>query len=134
MKLRRILLVAWMALIFFLSQDSDSGTHSGWILDLLRALFPWAVPETAHFVLRKLAHFSEYAVLFFLWRWNNVSAPLSFIFTAFYAGTDEFHQAFVPGRGPSLLDVAIDSSGALFAWGLSRLKHLLVCCTPHLSE
>lgn len=134
MNLRRMLLVAWMALIFFLSQDSDSGTHSGWILDLLRTLLPWAVPETAHFVLRKLAHFSEYAVLFALWRWNRISGSWAFIFTALYAGSDEFHQAFVPGRGPSPLDVAIDSSGALFAWGLSRLKSLLVCCTPNPSD
>ena len=30
-----------------------------------------------------------------------------------YAITDELHQAFVPGRTPKLLDVLIDSSGAL---------------------
>jgi VanZ family protein len=31
-----------------------------------------------------------------------------------YACLDETHQIFVPGRGPSLYDVALDSSGALF--------------------
>jgi VanZ family protein len=30
-----------------------------------------------------------------------------------YAFSDEGHQLFVPGRTPSLYDVALDSSGAL---------------------
>ena len=29
-----------------------------------------------------------------------------------YAISDEIHQSFVPGRGPQLLDVIIDTSGA----------------------
>lgn len=29
-----------------------------------------------------------------------------------YAFTDEFHQSFVPGRTPSLIDVGIDTIGA----------------------
>ena len=31
----------------------------------------------------------------------------------FYANTDEFHQLFVPGRTGRLLDIGIDSCGAL---------------------
>ena len=30
-----------------------------------------------------------------------------------YAASDEFHQSFVPGRGPSIIDVGIDSLGVL---------------------
>lgn len=30
-----------------------------------------------------------------------------------YAASDEFHQSFVPGRGPSIVDVGIDSLGVL---------------------
>ena len=30
---------------------------------------------------------------------------------ALYAASDEFHQSFVPGRGPSIIDVGIDSLG-----------------------
>ena len=30
-----------------------------------------------------------------------------------YAMTDEWHQSFVPGRGPAIHDVILDSSGAL---------------------
>jgi VanZ family protein len=29
-----------------------------------------------------------------------------------YSLTDEFHQTFVPGRGPSLIDCGIDTTGA----------------------
>ena len=30
-----------------------------------------------------------------------------------YAASDEFHQSFVPGRSPSIVDVGIDSLGVL---------------------
>ena len=36
------------------------------------------------------------------------------LFCVAFACTDEFHQSFVAGRGPSKKDVAIDSAGALF--------------------
>ena len=32
---------------------------------------------------------------------------------AVYAASDEIHQAFVPGRGPAVTDVLLDSAGAL---------------------
>ena len=31
----------------------------------------------------------------------------------FYAGTDEFHQLFVPGRSGQITDVILDSCGVL---------------------
>jgi VanZ family protein len=40
----------------------------------------------------------------------------------FYALMDEGHQLFVSNRGPSLYDVALDSTGALF----SRFLHAAV--------
>ena len=39
----------------------------------------------------------------------------------FYAAGDEFHQSFTEGRGPSPVDVCIDSAGALVMWGLLAL-------------
>lgn len=70
---------------------------------------------------RKLAHFTEYFVLgicvsfpLFVYGvrgfWLFLAAGL---FCAGFAGTDEFHQAFVAGRGPSKKDVFIDSCGAV---------------------
>jgi VanZ family protein len=36
------------------------------------------------------------------------------LFTGFiYACTDEFHQYFIPGRGPSFRDVLVDTSGVV---------------------
>jgi hypothetical protein len=38
-----------------------------------------------------------------------------------FALSDEFHQAFVPGRVPSLEDLCFDLWGILVGWGLCRL-------------
>ena len=49
----------------------------------------------------------------------------SFIFTALYACTDEFHQTFVPGRAGRIFDVGVDSAGAaaglFILWLVRRL-------------
>jgi len=37
---------------------------------------------------------------------------LAWVLSVAYAFSDEFHQSFVPGRHPSVTDVAIDASGA----------------------
>ena len=43
------------------------------------------------------------------------AAAISLAFTVAYAASDEFHQSFTAGRHPSLVDVGIDSVGALIA-------------------
>jgi hypothetical protein len=68
---------------------------------------------------RKLLHFTEYALLAFLW-WRALrtrmttrdAAVAAFLVTAAYAATDELHQSFVEGRHGTVLDWAIDSAGA----------------------
>ena len=37
---------------------------------------------------------------------------LAWTLAVLFASTDEFHQSFVPGRGPRLMDVGIDALGA----------------------
>ena len=37
----------------------------------------------------------------------------SLLFGAFYAGTDELHQYFVPGRSAQVTDVVLDSFGVI---------------------
>jgi VanZ family protein len=64
-------------------------------------------------VLRKLAHMTEYGLLFVLWwrafRWRS---PLAAALIAIaYAGTDEVHQLFVEGRHGTPADVGIDAAG-----------------------
>src|SRR3972149_5178302 len=63
--------VVWMGVIFWLSTRSFAAEETGgWILPLLKALFPWAtLPqlEFIHWLGRKTAHVLEYAVLAGLW-------------------------------------------------------------------
>jgi len=67
-----------------------------------------------------LAHFLEYAVLGVLVAGalrvdhaQSRSAVLGVTLASLYAITDEFHQAFVPGRVPDPLDWGTDTLGAL---------------------
>jgi hypothetical protein len=87
--------VAWAGLIFTLSSIPDLGTGlGGWDL-----------------VLRKVAHAGEYAVLGLLLLRALARPWAAFLLGVAYAVTDEIHQAFVPGRAGSPLDVAIDAAG-----------------------
>lgn len=130
-------ILIWMLVIFSASADRESVRHSSRIIG---PLLHWLLPNlSAHHidqtvtVARKCAHLTEYAILAILfWRaarpltrsnreiWNWKLAGASILFVTLYAATDEFHQRFVPGRGPSLHDVVIDTIGAaggiFFLW------------------
>ena len=130
--------VLWMGVIFFMSAAPGdiSGEQSGLVVDLLLTLWRYlsgGAPldpdtlETLSFLVRKAAHMSEYAVLALLYRraltQNGVSRPGSkaLLLAALYACTDEIHQAFVPDRGPSPVDVLIDAAGASLGLLFGRL-------------
>jgi len=72
-------------------------------------------------LVRKLAHFTEYAVLTVLWwralRGLGARFPLAIAMAISlgYAATDEFHQTFVDGRRGTPVDVLIDSAGIAIA-------------------
>lgn len=77
------------------------------------------------FVLRKIAHISEFfilAVLFYRALKSNkiFSNPIlwSAIFSILYAVSDEIHQLFVIGRAGKAEDVIIDGIGVLIAAGV----------------
>ena len=94
------------------------------------------------FVVRKCAHFSEYAVLGGIARtfWTRVSRELGsrasssrhrvllagFVLTTLVPCLDETIQLFVPGRSGSPRDVAIDlagaATGALLTWLFHRAR------------
>ena len=95
----------WAGLIFGLSSVPDLGTGLG----------TWDI------VLRKLAHFGEYAVLGLLLGRALGREPLAALAGAAYAATDELHQHFVPGRRAAFRDVAIDTAGVLVGVALARL-------------
>lgn len=98
-----------------------SGAISGWLRDLFAALIPGEAdkPDTGHGLLRKLAHFTEFCTLGMLlrWlfgmlrskRWQRAVFPLLCGIAA--ACMDETIQCFVPGRGPGIKDVGIDTLG-----------------------
>ena len=76
-----------------------------------------------NFLVRKAAHFGMYAiiggimmiVIYLLSKKVIFSACISFTLTFLYAVFDERRQLSIAGRAGSLLDVFIDSSGALLA-------------------
>jgi VanZ family protein len=103
--------LAWATLIFALSSIPDLGTGlGGWDL-----------------ALRKLAHAAEYAVLGALLVRATGRGGLAFAIGSLYAMSDELHQAFVPGRMGSPVDVAIDALGVacgVILWGAVRSRRL----------
>jgi len=116
---------AWATVIFFLSTSFFSAQETGsWIEPILRWLLPWASAQTIHVMhygIRKLAHFTEYGILFLLLIRGPMRghAVMALAACAAYAMLDEGHQMFVPERTASLYDVALDFSGALFSHFLS---------------
>jgi VanZ family protein len=87
----------WAGVIFAFSSIPSLGTNLG----------------TWDYVLRKLAHTAEYAILAVLLARATGSYAWAFALTVAYAGSDEFHQTFVRGRHGSPIDVGIDAAGAL---------------------
>src|ERR1700726_1139477 len=120
--------IGWMLLIFIGSTDAFSAEQtSRFLVPFLLWLDPHisvATILTIHTAVRKLGHFTAYAVLAaLLWRalreqaafLMKVWAPalLALVVAAIYAAFDEFHQSFVPSRTASTRDVAIDIGGAI---------------------
>lgn len=118
------------AIFYFSSQTAEASTvtSGGFVetfMQLITEKFGELNPEayvrvenTVTFIVRKAAHFLEFAALgFFLmlhlrlyvkklpWLW-------SFGISVLYAASDEFHQHFVSERAPQLRDVFVDAFGA----------------------
>ena len=134
-----ILTIILAVLIFLFSNDTgdESGSKSSRVTNLILSIVMKDFKSMSEsereelvdkysFIVRKLAHFSEYAALGFLIYGSIFTSNLSirekkflmvfisWIMATIYASTDEIHQMFVAGRGPSVRDVLIDSIGAFF--------------------
>jgi VanZ family protein len=131
-------LLLWMGVIFAASTELGAPQNTlRIIVPILRWLDPhisWQTIWRLHHLIRKSAHAVEYAILACL-IWRVVRATLAdyqpsrqirlvILCAAFYAATDETHQIFVPGRGPAVTDVMLDTFGAAlglgFLWLFSR--------------
>jgi VanZ family protein len=134
---RYLPLLVWLAFISYASSASFSAGNTSRIIGpLILWLFPDTSAETLagiHLITRKLAHFTEYAILGFLAarafrtsprdsiarRWFLISVCLIVV----YALIDEYHQSFVPSRTPSVVDSLIDIAGGLTALLFIRRFH-----------
>jgi hypothetical protein len=125
-----LLLIAWMAVIYYLSDQPNSNQVTEEIFGSL------------NYFVRKGSHMAEYAILFWFALWFQSSfgkepatdcqdadkkqfgrvlqrllqrflPPLLLCF--FYAVSDEWHQSFVPGRSALFSDILIDMTGSALA-------------------
>ena len=134
-----IVLCLWMCVIFLLSHQNgqDSSETSGILLELLKLLGIGpgsSVQGALSYLIRKAGHFTEYLILSILFLrcqkqrgTSGKSALYALLFVFLYASSDEFHQSFVPGRGPAFSDVLIDTAGGLtgiilYEWKQGRLE------------
>ena len=126
-----LLALVWMTLIFGFSAQSatESGGLSAIITEPLTKLIVRiseamsASEEAALYakvdnIVRIFAHFGEYTVLGMLltavlraFGIKNVLLP--WLAGLVYAVTDEWHQAYSPGRASDPMDVLIDAAGVL---------------------
>lgn len=136
-KIRRLilpaLLVSQMCFIFIMSSfgHNSSDAQSNLFVDFIAQNFPHVRHglennlislNTLIFLVRKTAHFTEYAILGALFYLNVIQLPklnlypkkilLPIFFSFLYACTDEIHQIFVPGRSAQFRDILIDTLGA----------------------
>lgn len=117
--------------IFWLS--SKDGNQSQNMSDSVRGiLMKLFGPLLNSFIVRKFAHFFEYAALGFLigcalfLSRRRFSPVISVICSALYSISDEIHQYFVPGRACRIFDVGVDTLGALTGTLILALIILIV--------
>ncbi|MHB8765580.1 MAG: VanZ family protein [Deferrisomatales bacterium] len=107
---RRLLLLGYMVTMFALSHMSRP-----------------PLPESLLRLGDKVLHGAEYALLAWLWSravggsWRR-RALLAWLGATAFGLTDELHQAFVPGRTSSALDLVADTLGAAAGAALGALR------------
>ena len=133
--------VLYMLVIFLFSnqQGAESNRLSGSIVKEVRSHvnLPAEIKQNDktykidyNRIIRKTTHFFQYFLLALLFYLAFASCDLntksciiiSFILSVFYAGLDEFHQWFVFERSSRLMDIIIDSSGALLSLSLVYIR------------
>lgn len=128
-KINLILLILWMIFIFIMSSfnSNDSSSQSGFIVSILNYIFKIDNLELLSFIIRKLAHITEYLILGILminclkdYRIKNLFI-VSILLCILYSCTDEIHQLFVSGRCGSVIDVMIDSFGIILSISIYKL-------------
>ncbi len=148
-KIHIIITLAVMVFIFIHSAMSGdvSGSESRFFAEILSSITGISF-QVAHFIVRKAAHFTEFAILgicltvnFNDYKSKNeliktdktpaknvlIRHPrlASWIAGTLYACTDEFHQLFVEGRSCEFRDVCIDSAGVILGIAIAVIVKAL---------
>ena len=124
-KVSLLLLVIWLVVIFIFS-SMTGGESSSLSKNILAGLINNSVTskhtfDLLHLLLRKSAHFLEYfilsALIYNYLRFYNLKQNslyiLVFIFNLVCSIFDELHQILIQGRTGKVVDVLIDSLGAI---------------------
>ena len=103
--------ILWMVCIFLLSS---------------RSRIQITEEQEINFIIFKLLHMIEYALLYFLsfrairFERSKDSSSVwyfsAFVLCVLYAGSDEIHQTFIPTREGRARDVIIDTAGIASSW------------------
>ena len=127
--------VAWACFVLFASSSNFSASNTSRII---RPLLIWLFPDIseaalaqAHFLVRKAAHFTEYALLALLaaraFRTSSRAALArhwwlaAFALVASVALVDEYHQSHVPTRTGTIYDSLLDMAGGATALACASL-------------
>ena len=130
-----ILVIIWMFVIFnFSSQNGRKSTNTSDVVTSMVVNVTTSVTnknvsreevkkrvEDSTFLVRKMAHFTEYLILGILvlqllsdyTKINKRMLIVSLIICYLYSVSDEVHQIFIPGRTAKVLDTFIDGAGSL---------------------
>ena len=128
-------LVAWTCFVLLASSSNFSASNTSRVIrPLLLWLFPGiseAALASAHFLVRKAAHFTEYAILALLaaraFRTSH-KAKLkqrwwlaAFALVACVSFVDEYHQSYLPARTGTVYDSLLDMAGGATALACAAL-------------
>ena len=130
---------AWAAVILAASSDALAASRTAsWLGVIVEEIVGHPLParqfDVLHFLIRKTAHLTEYAILGGLLframragaatRWTRRWSAAAIALAAAVAAVDELHQLFVPSRTGTPADVLLDCAGAalaqVVAWFRSR--------------
>lgn len=147
---RGILITALIAIfvtIFgFSNQNSETSSRlsqkvANFVVEFIPSIKNMPEPEKENVIyriesiIRKIAHYSIYTLVGILlmslmstYKIKELDRiAVSLIVGVIYATTDEIHQAFVPGRGPLVADVILDSMGVLTGIFIVMLVYKIIC-------
>ncbi len=129
-----ILTVCWIIVIFSFSLQNgslsslQSGFFSTRIHQFLLSMSIDIEKSTVSFIIRKLAHFTEFFILGCLVRKSTLDIKDNrLLYIIFLVPIlDEFIQSFVPDRAMSVIDMGIDSMGIVTGIVLITLIHTYI--------